>query len=134
MQSREVYWNVMFLVLNEIYFKGSLKPTEIIHISTDEDLEYENNFIFMNVFTKLNICEMTGLLLSKMCMIKVNDVCETEMFDILQDELSRCGFTAFGNEEIVAKERFYKSEKEYIKIFRLHQKICNVLANTNFNT
>lgn len=130
MYVRETFWNVMYLVLNEIYFRGKLNPIEIIHISTDEDLEYDNDLLFMNIFTDLNICQMTGVLLSKMCLISVINNGDTEPYEQLEYELERCGFDCFGNETIIAKNRFYKSEIEYNKLFEVHQTICQYLEKT----
>lgn len=116
---REVYWQSMYQTLNVVFFNNKLPFVSIVHIATNKDLEYHQGFLYMNVFTSCNICEMTGILLSKMCKIS------SENGRTLEEELDRCGF--FGVDKISSRDRFYKSEKEYLSIYYINERLINTI-------
>ncbi len=120
---REIYWQTMYQTLNILFFENKLPLVNIIHIPTDRNLEYYQGHLYMNIFTELNICEMTGILLSEMCVVS------SENGGILEEELEKCGF--IGIDTLLSKDRFYKSEKEYLSIYYINEKLINSIKIQN---
>lgn len=112
----------MYVTLNYLFFNMKLDIKQIAHIPLDNDLEYDeqHEILFMNLFTPVNICEMTGILLAKMCLISSIDQ------DIhLEDELDRCGFIHLIDDDSLSKDRFYDDDEEYLSIYDINAKLVN---------
>ena len=131
MASRELYWQVMYFVLNEVFFRGYLKHTDVLQLPTDSDIELDEDCIFMNIFTNKNICQMTGILLSKMCIISSMDKEGNIYEEKLEEEYERCGFTVQTDVSVTPEERFYKSEKEYLSIYNIHEIMLETIEKQN---
>ena len=123
---REVFWQTMYWVLNQRFFDGRLNMIPVYHRELDGELaEYGitafTPYIIINLYAEVTICEMTGVLLHKIChqaVLEEVGIKSCFKHDINWiNQMRKCGFKGRIDEWTIGEERFLDNHKEYLEIY-----------------